>query len=43
MGRGVLMEGNFSIHFCDNCDEFGLVSVVNGKLMVQQCDCVKGE
>jgi hypothetical protein len=35
------MKGSFSIHFCDDCQEFGMVSVVNDKLMVQQCECVK--
>jgi hypothetical protein len=37
------MIGELSIHFCEVCNEFGMVSVVNGKLMVQQCDCVEGE
>jgi hypothetical protein len=39
--------GQLSISFCDVCNEFGMVSVVNGKLMVQYCDCevetVEGE
>ena len=35
------MQGSFSISFCDDCCEFGVVSVVNGKMTVQQCDCVK--
>jgi hypothetical protein len=39
--KGTPMQGTFSINFCDTCDEFGLVSEVNGKLMVQPCDCVK--
>ena len=43
MGRGSLMLGQLSINFCDTCDEFGMVSVVDGKLMVQPCDCVEGE
>jgi len=33
------MLGQLSIHFCEVCNEFGMVSVVNGKLMVQYCDC----
>lgn len=37
------MQGTFSINFCETCNDFGLVSVVNGKLMVQSCECVKGD
>jgi hypothetical protein len=41
------MIGQLSINFCDTCNEFGMVSVVNGKLNVQYCDCevetVEGE
>ena len=33
------MIGQLSVHFCEVCCEFGMVSVVNGKLMVQYCDC----
>ena len=44
---GKVMLGQLSIHFCDTCNEFGMVSVVNGRLMVQYCDCevetVEGE
>jgi hypothetical protein len=39
--KGTPMQGSFSINFCDDCNEFGLVSEVNGKLMVQPCDCVE--
>ena len=41
------MLGQLSISFCDICNEFGMVSVVDGKLMIQYCDCevetVEGE
>jgi hypothetical protein len=41
------MIGQLSVNFCEDCNEFGLVSVVNGKLNVQYCDCevetVEGE
>ena len=43
MGRGSLMLGQLSISFCDTCNEFGMVSVVDDTLMVQPCDCVEGE
>ncbi len=33
------MLGQLSVHFCEVCCEFGMVSVVNGKIMVQYCDC----
>jgi hypothetical protein len=33
------MLGQLSISFCDTCNEFGMVSVVDGKLMIQYCDC----
>jgi hypothetical protein len=36
---GKVMLGQLSISFCDTCNEFGMVSVVNGKLNVQYCDC----
>jgi hypothetical protein len=39
MGKGKVMLGQLSISFCDVCNEFGMVSVVDGKLMVQYCDC----
>jgi hypothetical protein len=41
------MLGQISISFCDVCNDFGMVSVVNGKLIVQDCNCetetVEGE
>jgi hypothetical protein len=44
---GKVMLGQLSISFCDTCNEFGMVSVVDGKLMIQYCDCevetVEGE
>mgnify|MGYP006999137851 CR=1 FL=1 len=40
---GYWLLGQLSINFCDTCDEFGVVSVVDGKLMIQPCDCVEGE
>jgi hypothetical protein len=44
---GKVMLGQLSISFCDVCNEFGMVSVVDGKLMIQYCDCevetVEGE
>jgi hypothetical protein len=44
---GKVMLGQISVHFCEVCCEFGVVSVVDGKLMVQYCDCevetVEGE
>lgn len=36
---GKVMLGQISVHFCEVCCEFGMVSVVNGKLDVQFCDC----
>jgi hypothetical protein len=33
------MLGQISVHFCETCFEFSMVSVVDGKLMVQYCDC----
>jgi hypothetical protein len=39
MGKGKVMLGQLSINFCDTCNEFGMVSVVDGKLMIQYCDC----
>jgi hypothetical protein len=33
------MLGQISVHFCEVCCEFGVVSVVNGKLDIQFCDC----
>jgi hypothetical protein len=35
------MQGTFSINFCDECNEFGVVSVVNGKMTVHGCDCIE--
>ena len=43
MGKGKVMLGQLSINFCDVCNEFGMVSVVDGKMMFQPCDCVEGE
>jgi hypothetical protein len=44
---GKVMLGQISVHFCEVCCEFGMVSVVDGKLMIQYCDCevetVEGE
>ena len=36
---GKVMLGQISVHFCETCCEFAMVSVVNGKVMVQNCDC----
>jgi hypothetical protein len=33
------MLGQLSISFCETCCEFGMVSVVDGKVNVQFCDC----
>jgi len=33
------MLGQLSINFCDVCNEFGMVSVVDGKVNVEFCDC----
>jgi hypothetical protein len=31
------------IQFCAECCEFGIVSVVNGRLTVESCKCELGE
>jgi hypothetical protein len=28
-----------SVHFCEACFEFGIVSVVNGRITVEYCNC----
>jgi hypothetical protein len=33
------METIASVHFCDVCFEFGIVSVINGRLAVDPCEC----
>jgi hypothetical protein len=33
------MEDQTSVHFCEACFEFGIVSVVNGRLSVESCHC----
>jgi hypothetical protein len=33
------MENLTSVHFCAECCEFGIVSVVNGRLTVESCKC----
>jgi hypothetical protein len=41
------MIDQISLHFCETCFEFGMVSLVDGKIKVEYCDCevetVEGE
>jgi hypothetical protein len=33
------MEDLASVHFCAECCEFGIVSVVNGRIVIESCKC----